>query len=157
MRSVASKDLTFRVVQADPDRYIGKVVIWGGIIIETANRQDGTYMKVLQTPLDWGEKPKDAEASQGRFLLKYPTFLDKEIYRKGRKLSIAGEIIGKEILPIGEISYTYPFILAKELHLWKEVKPSSWTYPPPFYWNHWDLYYDYPRWRYYPYPSSWWR
>lgn len=156
MRGVADKDLIFRVVQADPHRYIGKVIIWGGIIIETANRQDGTYIKVLQTPLDWREEPEDPEISQGRFLLKYPAFLDKEIYRKGRKLSIAGEIIGKKILPIGEISYTYPFIMAKELHLWKEVKPSTLSYPPPFFWNYRDMYYYYPGWRYYPYPPHRW-
>jgi outer membrane lipoprotein len=164
MRTAANKDLTFPEVQAEPDAYIGTVVIWGGIIIETDNHPDGTYIKVLQTPLDWREGPKNAEVSQGRFLLKYHGFLDKEIYKKGRRLSIAGEITGKEILPIGEISYKYPVILAKELHLWKDAKYSSWDYPPPYYWNYWDRYYYYPGWyyyypgpHYYPYPPYRWR
>jgi outer membrane lipoprotein len=160
MRATANVTLTFPEVQADPERYVGTVVIWGGIIIETENRTDGTYIKVLQTPLKQGEVPRDAEASQGRFLVKHPDYLDPEIYRKGRKLSVAGEISGKETLPIGEITYTYPLLLAKEVYLWQEIAPVR-VYPPPFYWGYWGYgaYWDwdwpYSRkrfWRPYPYP-----
>ncbi len=154
MRNEVNKALTFKQVQSDPDRFIGKGVIWGGVIIETVNRKDGTYIMILQTTLSRGEKPQEAETSQGRFMVKYAVYLDSEIYKPGRKLSVAGEVFGKEIHPIGQISYTYPLLLAKELYLWKEVEPRAWRYPPPFYW-HWPWYYS--GWRFYPYyPPYWW-
>ncbi len=139
MRLEANPALTFGEVQADPDRYLGNIVIWGGVIIETENRQEATYIKMLQTPLRRGEVPMNAEASLGRFLIKSPRYLDPEIYSKGRKLTVAGEIIGKEVLPIGEISYTYPLLLAKELHLIEEI-PSPVIYYPPPYWYYWRWY-----------------
>jgi len=158
MRDEANMSLTFEHVQVAPDNYIGTTVIWGGLILDTENRPDSTCLTILQTPLDsWGE-PREEYASHGRFLIKYPSYLDPEIYKKGRKVSVAGEIIGKEIRPIGDIPYTYPLILAKELHLWKE--PQTY-YSPPYYWFYWD-YYWYPfgwgyRWRHRHYRHyRWW-
>jgi outer membrane lipoprotein len=147
MRERADKTLTFREVQTEPDRYVGKAVIWGGVIIETLNRQEGTFITVLQTPLVRGEEPRHADSSQGRFQLKHPSRLDPEIYKKGRKVSVAGKIIGKEVLPIGGLKYTHPLILAEELHLWKEKEVYAWKYYPyPYYRDYW--YYYGPRWRF---------
>jgi outer membrane lipoprotein len=151
--------LTFEKVQAEPDRYVGNLVIWGGVIIETVNRQEGTYIKVLQTPLVSGEEPRDSETSRGRFLLRHTSYLDSEIYKKGRKLSVAGKIIGKEILPIGEVPYTYPLIMAEELHLWKEQKPDPWDdyyYHHPHYWDYYDWDFYGPRLLFRRYPGAYW-
>jgi len=109
---------------------------------------------VLQSPLDRIEEPMDAEHSQGRFIVKIDSYLDPEIYRKGRKVSVAGKIVGKEIHPIGEISYTYPLIVADEIYLWKEKRPYPWEYyPHPFYWDYWDWYFYRSPFR--PYPLRW--
>lgn len=155
MRDQAIKDLTFLDIKGDPDRYIGKTVILGGIIIEVTNHKEGTSIKVLQTPIDSREEPQDPELSQGRFIIKTPSYLDPEIYRKGRKVSVAGKIIGKEVHPVGEISYTYPLIWAEEIHLWRERTPTyPWGYyPHPFYWDYWDWYFYGPPFR--PYPFRW--
>ena len=159
MREQANRSLTFEEVQGEPDRYVGNSVILGGFIIETINRQDATYIKMLQTPLKWGEEPRDSEYSKGRFLLKHTSHLDPEIYKKGSRLSVAGKILGKEILPIGEISYTYPLILAEEIHLWKEQERYTGEYyPHSYYWDYWDRHFYRPGWgfhHYHHYPYGW--
>jgi outer membrane lipoprotein len=154
LREEINKNLTFPMALEDPTKYIGSIVIWGGVIIQTVNLKDGTEIMVLQTPLGGRERPEGEEYSQGRFIAKSPGYLDAEIYRRGREITVAGEIIGKEIKPLGEIKYTYPVVEIKELHLWTReriyyVEPYRGYYP----WGYWG---NYPfGWGYWGYPPDW--
>lgn len=148
-RDEARKDLTFSTVLQNPTTYRGSVVIWGGVIIDTVNRPEGTEITVLETPLDSGGEPGDEEFSRGRFIAKSLQFLDPEIYKNGRKITVAGEITGQETRPLGAMQYRYPVLMIKELHLWKK-ETVTYVYPR-YYWGFWDWYYPSP-WPYY-----WWR
>jgi outer membrane lipoprotein len=155
LRQEVNKNITFSMVLEDPSKYAGSIVIWGGEIIQTINLKDGTEIMVLQTPLGSWEKPRDEEHSQGRFIAKGSGYLDSEIYRRGRKITVAGEIIGKEIKPLGEIKYTYPVVEIRELRLWAReriyyVEPYWGYYSPDYYpWGYWGAYpFD---WDYLPY------
>lgn len=58
LRAEADKTLTFPQVFQNPDAYKGKIVIWGGEVVEAINQKDGTTLiVVLQRPLDWTEEP----------------------------------------------------------------------------------------------------
>ncbi|RKY39755.1 MAG: hypothetical protein DRP85_09575, partial [Candidatus Makaraimicrobium thalassicum] len=72
------------------------------------------------------------------------------IYSQGRKITVAGEVKGKKIKPLGEVEYTYPLISSKEIYLWPKEKEV--TYPYPHYFYYWP-YPFYPYW--YPYPCWW--
>lgn len=141
MRQRARKDLTFPQVLQSPTAYVGFTVIWGGLIIETLNRSDGTAITVLETPLDYQEMPRDEESSRGRFIARISGYLDPEVYRKGRKITLAGDIIGKESKPLGEIQYTYPVVQVRELHLWRERIVEYYPYPYYWYWYGGPYYY----------------
>jgi outer membrane lipoprotein len=132
LRQEANKELTFLTVLQNPTAYVGSIVIWGGKIIETDNIAGGSEILVLEIPLDYQEMPESERYSRGRFIAKSPTFLDPEIYEKGRKITIAGEIIGKETEPLGKTKYTYPLILIKQIHLWRKIR--LYPYSPPYYW-----------------------
>lgn len=132
LRQEARKDLTFSMVLQDPTAYIGSIVLWGGRIIETIPQPEGSEIIVLETPLDYEEMPEAAKYSRGRFIAKSSKLLDPEIYKKGKKITLAGEIIGKETRPMGKAQYTYPVVMIKELYLWK--KERAYLYPPPYYW-----------------------
>ena len=137
-----------QVVQPDPDRYAGKTVLWGGVIAEIANQQKETDLKVRQTELDIEKRPKDPDRSAGRFVIRYAGFLDPAIFQAGREITVAGEVVGKEVLPLEKIQYSYPVILAKEIHLWERQQ-----YVRPYY----PYYWDYPFWGPYGYPYRWYR
>jgi outer membrane lipoprotein len=145
-REEARKDLTFSTVLQNPTTYRGSVVIWGGVIINTLNRPEGTEITVLQTPLDSGGEPADEKFSHGRFIAKSPQFLDPEIYKNGRKITVAGEITGQETRPLGAMQYRYPVLVIKELHLW-EKETVTYVYPR-YYWGFWNWSYPYT-WPYY--------
>ncbi len=148
MRQV-DESLTFREVQKNPQPFVGKNVLWGGVIIETTNRKNETVIHVMQTELDYEKRPKNLDRSAGRFLVRYNGFLDPVIYSKAREITLAGEVVGEEVLPLGEIQYVYPIILAKEIHLW-EKRTMITPFYPPWYWD------SYPFW-WYRYPYWWYR
>lgn len=148
LRREVSRDITFEEVIKDPETYKGKVVLLSGIILGSKNTKKGTLIEILQKPADIEGRPKDVDQSDGRFLALYKGYLDVAIYSRGREAIVAGEIKGKRALPLGEIEYTYPLILIKEIHLFKAKKEERvYPYPYPHWW--------YPSWWNYPYWYPW--
>ena len=76
MKDQVDKNLRFREVFSNPDAFRGRVVMWGGVIIEAKNQKEGTLLEILQKPLDWIGQPEDGDESEGRFLALYEGFLD---------------------------------------------------------------------------------
>jgi len=146
LETEAKKAPPFADILKTPERYTGTTVIWGGVIVETDNRQGGTYLIVINTNLDSGRQPMEKDVSEGRFIAFSKEFLDPAIYQKGREITVAGEITGSEELLIGEKQYRYPVVTVKEIHLWEESK----TYYDPYFYDPW-YFSPYPYWHY-PYP-----
>ena len=120
LRQEVQKDLTFTEVLRNPTAYVGSIVIWGGVIVETQNYPNGTEILLLEAPLDYPGRPEDEGFSQGLFIAKTPKYLGPTMYRAGMKITIAGEIIGKETRPLlGQTPYSYPVVAVKEIYLWK--------------------------------------
>lgn len=148
VRREVAPDLSFKEVIKDPDAHKGKLVIWGGVIIDSKNLKEGTRIVVLQKDLNsWG-RPKESDESQGRFIVLHPGYADTAIYRKKREITVAGEITGRKVLPIDEIEYTYPVLFPREIHLWTERPKAEYPYP---YWPY-PWWWDYPYYPYWPYP-----
>ncbi len=137
-------------VQRDAQPYLGKTVLWGGVIIHSQVQQNTTLITVRQTDLDYEKRPTHLDRSTGRFLIRYPGFLDPAIYKEGREITVIGEVAGREVFPLDHTQYTYPVIQAKETHLWepRPAYPYYYYYPYPYPW-YWE---PYPfGWRRYPY------
>jgi outer membrane lipoprotein len=126
------KRIVFADLLRDPTAYKGKVVLVGGVIVDTVNKEEGTLLEIYDTALDYEGKPIHTDRSEGRFLALYQGFLDNAIYQKGRKVTIAGTVQGEKIQQLGETKYHYPYLIVKEIHLWKKEKPV--------YYDQYDLY-----------------
>jgi outer membrane lipoprotein len=152
LRDQVDHTLTFRDVFNDPDANKGKVVVWAGVIVEAKNTKEGTLIEILQKPADYFGGPETVDKSEGRFLALYGSYLDVAVYGKGREVTVAGEVTGKRTMPLGEIQYTYPLLLVKEIYLWPDTnKERLPPYPYAAYYPWW--WYD-PFWGpwYHPYP-----
>ncbi|OQZ03422.1 MAG: hypothetical protein B6D34_07975 [Candidatus Brocadia sp. UTAMX1] len=136
LREKVRPDITFSAVLNDPESYKGQMIVLSGIIIETENTKEGTVLRILQRPAGFRGKPKDVDATGGRFLALDNRYLDVNVYSKGRSVTIAGEILGKRIIPLGQIDYQYPLISVEEIYLWPTEKtyPSRYYYYPQDYW-----------------------
>jgi outer membrane lipoprotein len=128
------REITFSALIKAPNTYQGKMVMLGGIIVNTINKPEGTLLEVYQTRLDRG-RPVDTDRSEGRFLALYQGFLDSEIYKQGRRVTLAGTVQGEKVQQLGEIEYHYPYLIIKEIHLWQEEPPVRYE-PDP--WDPWD-------------------
>ena len=137
----ATEEIRINQVLNNPDNFLGKMVIWGGVIVESKNLKEGTLIEVVQKPLGSEERPKQVDQSDGRFLALYNGYLETEIYSKGREVTVAGRIKEIEKRPLDEIEYTYPVVSADEVHLWP-IKTE-------------EKYYMYSPYWYYPYPYGW--
>ena len=144
LREAADPGVTFREILTNLNAYKGKSVVWGGEIIETTNKQDGTTLiEVFQRSLNWREEPTGS--SQGRFLVRVGSYLDPYVYSKGRKITVAGELLGDEVRPLGEMDYRYPLVFSKQLHLWEYYYYPSYYYSyPGWYYNPWSPWWGYP-------------
>jgi outer membrane lipoprotein len=138
-REAADPNLSFPLVLEDPLEYAGSTVIWGGRIIKVVNHLDSTELFILEAPLDYTQEPGRAESSRGRFIVRSKTFLDPEVYKKGLKVTVAGRVLGKETLPLGQAQYNYPIISVRQLYLWRAERQRRNDYYPyqrwPGFWG----------------------
>ncbi len=144
VRSDAVAGVPFTALLADPDRWRGATVILGGYILETENLGSETLVRLLQTPLTPGDEPGPRDGSLGRFQVACGGFLDPEVYREGRRLTVAGRVLGADMRSVAGARVPYLLLQAVEIHLWKEyaaARPYPAYYPygydgwyDPFYW-----------------------
>lgn len=152
LRNEAKPSLSFPQVLEDPVEYTGNTVIWGGHIIKVVNYPDSTELIVLESPLDYTGEPESPQYSRGRFIIRGHKFLDPEVYKQGRGVTVAGQILGGETRPLGQTTYLYPVISVKQLYLWQKDTRYRYRYYdwwPGFNW--WG-----PPPPYYPPPAWWW-
>jgi len=144
LRAKVDQYLTFKDVQKNPNTYKGKMVLWGGEIIQALPQEDGTNLiEVLEWPLGWREKPRRTVSFQGKFLVLSKEPLDLSLYKKGTKITVAGEIQGskpgEKIKFISDPTYRYPLLLNKEIHFWKDY---GYQYSTPYELQRYDPSYD---------------
>jgi len=109
---------SYPAVTSDIERYIGATVAWGGYVHDTRNTPEGTYVEIIESPLDHRERPEEMDKTRGRFLILYPGYAEAALYAPGRAITVVGEVRGVKKLPLGEILYPYPVILRRYDRLW---------------------------------------
>lgn len=119
IRDRAEKNILHIALFHEPDAYIGKIVILGGAIVSSKNTEEGTFIEVVEKPLNYRGRPIASDASYGRFLILYEGYLDTTIYAAGREITVAGEVLGGRIRPLGDMQYNYPLIKSLELHIFE--------------------------------------
>ena len=141
--------LTFERLLESPVEFIGKRVMFGGVIVETRALPQRTEVEVVQKEIDFSGYPERGNQTGGRFIFFNKGFLEPEIYSKGRGITGVGKIRGTQVGKVGERPYEFPVIEAEELKLLDDVEERSpYFYPPyrdPWYRN--GLYA--PNWPYY--------
>jgi len=138
VRKELDQNVSFDQLKEQPGSHEGKLVLLGGEIIRIHNKQEGTMIEILQKRLNrWG-RPKDEDDTGGRFLVFADRFLDPVVYSQGRRITVAGTVLGGHTEKIGEVDYVYPLLRAREIHLWQDRSRSIFLYPYPI-WYQWEL------------------
>jgi outer membrane lipoprotein len=134
-----AKPVTLAQASASPAACTGTIVIWGGQVIQTVNDTNGGAIYVLELPLTSDERPVQHGVSAGRFIARSDKYIDPEVFKPGRLITVAGQLAGTATEPLQKTQYTYPMLSIKQLHLWQSVRTVY--YYPAGYWGWYG-----PRW-----------
>ena len=115
-----------RVMESPVDSH-GKLALWGGTILGIQNLKDITQIEVLAYPLDRSQRPLQNKKPLGRVLVLQSGFLEPTVYTQGKSLTVLGEVGDSQQGLIGETSYSYPVLVAQEIHLWSPRDDASQT------------------------------
>lgn len=120
LRAQVDPSLTFEQMRKNPEAHKGKTMVIGGEVLRVNNQADGSYLEILQAPLDGSDRPRETELSQGRFIAYSKEYIDPEVYALKRQITIAGEVEGKKVQPLeeGQADYAYPLLKIAHIHLW---------------------------------------
>lgn len=127
------------------DAYQSKKVRWGGIILENVSKQDASWLKIIALPLHDDGEPLNTDRSPGRFIAIVDQFLEPEVYKSDRQITVTGHVLRYETQKVGEFSYDYPVIQVDHYYLWPEKSEPLYNDYPPYWWH--DPFYPWP----YPY------
>lgn len=137
-------------VREAPQKYVSQSIRWGGLILETENRQDTSRLTVMALPLSDKGKPRIYDQSPGRFIAVINKFVEPLEFSRDRQITFSGIISGAEKIKVGDFPYEYPVIQVDQYHLWPKPVPTVDPYYPD-YWRYDPWYYPgFSPW-YYPY------
>lgn len=131
---ISENKLGINTVRTGIDRYVGEKVRWGGSIAKVENKKDETWIELVGQPLGSYGEPYERDETQGRFIARIDGFLDPEIYKKGRRMTVYGEVEGKVEGFIDEHPYTYPLVWSGTHYLWDDyVSRRRYHHYPGYY------------------------
>lgn len=125
-------------------------VRWGGVILETRPESEYTCFEILAKELQTSMRPKKSDQSSGRFIACKGGFYDPEVFKKGREVTLTGELIHIDVRKVGEYDYHFPVVDFEFMILWPKrrdrvyyggYRPYYWHYP------HYGPYWRYPYYR----------
>jgi outer membrane lipoprotein len=135
-------------VRDKADVFVSQKVRWGGVILQTDNRQDSSRVTIVAFPLNGDGEPQVTDQSIGRFIARFDEFVEPLVFSAEREITVIGTVLKTETLDVGEYAYEYPVVQVEHHYIWpvKEY-PVYIDYPPYWWYDPWYWHYPY----YYPY------
>ncbi|MCK9188539.1 Slp family lipoprotein [Acidithiobacillus sp.] len=107
----------------------GKLVRWGGTLIQAQPKAQETCFTVMALPLRQDGRPYLGQKrfDEGRFIACAPGFYDPVLYAAGREITFVGTVTGVHVEKIGGYEYPYPNLQASTVYLWPVEEPEPTT------------------------------
>jgi outer membrane lipoprotein len=130
-----ARDVSMVQMAQNPSLYEGKLFILGGSIVSTNLTETGSVVEAIHIPVDSNGYLRETEPATGRFLAFYARelgILDPVVYKAGRRVTLAAELVEMRPGRIGEMDYIFPYFNVRQLYLWEEGQPRS-SFPTTFF------------------------
>ncbi len=112
-----ARAIPFQEFHQAPESYAGQLLLIGGEVFAVKPRGEWIEIEVLERPLGFRDKPQMDRPPRGRFLI-LSTLQGLDRIKPGREITVVGEVKGSEIRSLEAVSYTYPIVMARYIHLW---------------------------------------
>jgi outer membrane lipoprotein len=104
----------------------GSLVRWGGTIASIENTADGlSVLEIVSRPLYSGGRPIHNDQSAGRFIAETADFLDPEIVKAGRDMTLVGTVSEVREGKVGDANYRFPVVSIDTYRYWKPQSSAS--------------------------------
>ena len=121
--NLVDRSVQFEALHKNPEGFVGKTVLLGGVITGVLNSGDVTILEVAQLALLKNEVPDEDSLSPGRFLAVNTELIDPIVYQRGKLITIIGEVKGRQIQKKDGVDQPYPLIAVKEQRLFRPSEP----------------------------------
>ncbi|MDR4493173.1 MAG: Slp family lipoprotein [Nitrospirales bacterium] len=119
LKSHIDSQASFQEILQQPETFQGKLVVLGGEVLHAKRSSEATQLEILQLPLDGSNRPSSIKTdSQGRFLAFEHAFLDPATFPPGTRVTVVGKVTGGQTAQLDEMTYQYPTLAIKHLHVW---------------------------------------
>jgi len=98
----------------------GSSVRWGGVILNTSNKNKQTCFEILSRDLDKFLRPEVEDQTAGRYIACKQGFHDPLVFSKGREVTMTGQIQDIEVRKLDNFDYRYPLLEVQNLVLWEK-------------------------------------
>ncbi len=115
--ALGDRSITPAAAAAAP-HYAGRLVQWGGVLIEARNLHDHTELEVLGYPLGECAQPRLQTSSIGRFVIVRPGYLETADLAPGRLITATGCILGAEAGTVGDTAYRFALLESYKPYIW---------------------------------------
>ena len=112
---------------AEPERYHGADVVWGGKIIDVRNLAETTEVEIVAYPLDGAQRPDQNAPTLGRFIVAIPGYVEPFDYPAGRFVTLRGHMAGTRATRVDEHDVVFPLVADATVHMW----PVNFPYEQP--------------------------
>ena len=112
-----ARAVSFYELQQAPESYAGQLLLIGGEVLAVKPKGEWIEIEILERPLGFRDKPQMDRPPRGRFFV-LSTLQGLDRIKPGREITLVGEMRGSEVRPLEGMSYTYPVVMARYVHLW---------------------------------------
>ncbi len=120
------EDASFEQISSSEASFKGKVVVWGGTLVGRGVDAQGSWLEVVQRPLDLNWSPLLNDESSGRFLVYFKSGeIDLKEAREGRLATFAGSVAQGQTRTLGQRAFFYPALDYRDHHfLEPQIQPG---------------------------------
>ncbi len=115
----AATQIAPSAVAQTPERFQGRRVVWGGVVVGVENFPDHSTIEILDYPLDGSQRPKIGRGNaNGRFLAEVPSYIEPLSLPPGTPITVLGTVAGTHAGKVGEAPYVFARVKVLQHHAW---------------------------------------
>lgn len=119
VRGPTDPSITLSAVRGNEGMINGQLVRWGGLVARVQNKDNQSWIEIVEQPLNsWG-RPIGGNQTSGRFIAVFGGFLDPLIFQTGREITVVGSLQPAVEGKIDDQPYKFPVLSGSGYHLWE--------------------------------------
>ncbi len=112
-------NISLATVRGNDAAINGQLVRWGGLVARVQNKDNQSWVEIVEQPLNsWG-RPVGGNQTGGRFIAVFGGFLDPLIFQTGREITVVGSLQPAVEGKIDDQPYKFPMLSGSGYHLWE--------------------------------------